>query len=125
MTRTPARHERMDPHAPQTARLAAPGGGAVSPSRPVGADPRQRAANRRTALILASIAVVFFLGIVLAKFTGDAGTSMTVLGFAVLLFLALAIGRNLRGQRRPRSSPEGRVAERPRAADSKPVDARR
>jgi hypothetical protein len=55
-----------------------------------------RAANRRTALILASIAVVFFCGIVFAKFMGDASTAITVLGSAVLLFLALAIGRSLR-----------------------------
>ena len=59
-------------------------------------DPRIRAANRRTAFVLASIALVFFVGIVFAKYMGDAGTSMTVLGAAVLLFLVLAIGRNLR-----------------------------
>ena len=58
-------------------------------------DPRLRAANRRTAVILVSIAVIFFLGIVFAKFMGDASTSMTVLGSAVLLFLVLAIGRNI------------------------------
>ena len=57
---------------------------------------RVRRANVRTALALASIALVFFLGILLAKFLGDASTGMTVLGFAVLLFLVFAIGRNLR-----------------------------
>jgi uncharacterized membrane protein YbjE (DUF340 family) len=61
-------------------------------------DPRLRAANRRTAVILVAIAVVFFLGIVFAKFMGDASTSMTVLGSAVLLFLVLAIGRNIRNK---------------------------
>ena len=65
---------------------------AQSPARD---DVRLRAANRRTALILVSIAVIFFLGIVFAKFMGDASTSMTVLGSAVLLFLVLAIGRNI------------------------------
>jgi hypothetical protein len=60
------------------------------------ADARLKRANVRTALALASIAVVFFLGIVFAKFLGDASTGMTVLGAAVLLFLAFAIGRNLR-----------------------------
>ena len=55
-----------------------------------------RAANKRTALVLASIALVFFLGIVFAKWMGDGDSGMTVLGVAVLLFLVLAIGRNLR-----------------------------
>jgi hypothetical protein len=55
-----------------------------------------RAANKRTALILASIAVVFFAGIIFAKFMGDGDSGMTVLGVAVLLFLVLAIGRNIR-----------------------------
>jgi hypothetical protein len=57
---------------------------------------RVRRANVRTALVLASIAVVFFIGILAAKFMGDTSTGMTVLGAAVLLFLVLAIGRNLR-----------------------------
>ena len=60
------------------------------------ADTRLRRANVRTALVLASIAAVFFVGIVVAKFIGDTATGMTVLGAAVLLFLVLAIGRNLR-----------------------------
>jgi uncharacterized membrane protein YbjE (DUF340 family) len=60
------------------------------------ADARLKRANVRTALALASIAVVFFLGIVFAKFLGDASTGMTVLGAAVLMFLVFAIGRNLR-----------------------------
>jgi hypothetical protein len=55
-----------------------------------------RAANKRTALVLASIAVIFFAGIVFAKWMGDGDSGMTVLGVAVLLFLALAIGRSLR-----------------------------
>ena len=59
-------------------------------------DARLRSANVRTALVLASIAAVFFVGIVVAKFIGDTSTGMTVLGAAVLLFLVVAIGRNLR-----------------------------
>ncbi|MEO8751688.1 MAG: cytochrome oxidase small assembly protein [Casimicrobiaceae bacterium] len=59
-------------------------------------DARLRSANVRTALVLASIAAVFFIGIVVAKFIGDTTTGMSVLGAAVLLFLVLAIGRNLR-----------------------------
>jgi heme A synthase len=57
---------------------------------------QSRRANVRTALTLASIAAVFFFGIIAAKLTGDASTGMSVLGTAVLLFLAVAIGRNLR-----------------------------
>jgi len=64
------------------------------------ADPRVRRANVRTAVILATIALVFFVGIIFAKYVGDASTGMTVLGAAVLLFLCLAIGRNLIGGRR-------------------------
>jgi hypothetical protein len=58
--------------------------------------PSVRTSNLRTALILLSIALVFFFGIIFAKFVGDASTGMSVLGFAVLLFLAVSIGRNLR-----------------------------
>lgn len=56
---------------------------------------RQRAANKRTALVLVSIAVVFFFGIMFARYMGDGESGMTVLGIAVMLFLGLAIGRNL------------------------------
>jgi hypothetical protein len=59
-------------------------------------DTRLRSANVRTALVLASIAAVFFVGIVVAKLIGDTSTGMAVLGAAVLLFLVVAIGRNLR-----------------------------
>ncbi|MFO1316052.1 MAG: cytochrome oxidase small assembly protein [Burkholderiales bacterium] len=59
---------------------------------------RTRAANVRTALALLSVAVVFFFGVLVAKYVGDTSTGMTVLGVAVLLFLLIAIGRNLRGR---------------------------
>lgn len=58
--------------------------------------PNVRSANVRTALILASIALVFFFGIIFAKFVGDASTGMTVIGFAILLFLVVTIGANIR-----------------------------
>jgi hypothetical protein len=57
---------------------------------------QQRRANVRTALVLASIALVFFMGILATRFIGDGSTGISVLGGAVLLFLILAIGRNLR-----------------------------
>ena len=55
-----------------------------------------RAANLRTAVVLASIAAVFFVGIIASKFLGSPSTSIGVMGGAVLLFLVVAIGRNLR-----------------------------
>ena len=57
---------------------------------------RRKAANLKTALILLTIAVVFFVGIIASKLTGDPTTSLGVLGAAVLLYLVVAIGRNLR-----------------------------
>ncbi len=56
----------------------------------------QRRANVRTALVLASIAVAFFIGILATRFIGDGQNGITVLGAAVMFFLVIAIGRNLR-----------------------------
>ena len=56
----------------------------------------RRVANLRTAAILASIAVVFFGGIVAAQYTGGTTVGIAVLGFAIIGFLAVAIGRNVR-----------------------------
>jgi len=61
----------------------------------IGSGERHRR-NTRTALILLSIALVFFFGIIFAKFVGDASTGMTVIGFAILLFLVVTIGRSVR-----------------------------
>ncbi|HEY7944792.1 MAG TPA: cytochrome oxidase small assembly protein [Casimicrobiaceae bacterium] len=55
----------------------------------------QQAANLRTAAILLSIAVVFFCGIILAQYSGAPSVAIGVLGFAILGFLAVAIGRNV------------------------------
>ena len=60
---------------------------------------RVRASNRRTALTLATIATVFFVGIIASKLMGDPRTGIGVLGGAVLLYLLVAIGRNLRDRR--------------------------
>jgi hypothetical protein len=57
---------------------------------------RLKSANRTTALVLASIAVVFFVGIIATKFMGGPVTGIGIVGSAVLLFLVVAIGRNLR-----------------------------
>lgn len=57
---------------------------------------RMRAANVRTALVLASIAATFFVGVIASKFMGGYEVGMSVVGFAVFVFLCFAIGRNLR-----------------------------
>jgi hypothetical protein len=63
------------------------------------ASTRLRASNRRTALTLVSIAAVFFFGIIATKFMGGPATGIGVVGAAVLLYLVVAIGRNLRDRR--------------------------
>ena len=55
-----------------------------------------RAANLRTGLILLSIALVFFGGVLYAHYAGESTMGMSVLGFAIFGFLVIAIGRNLR-----------------------------
>ena len=57
---------------------------------------RLRAANVRTALIFASVALVFFVGIIASEYLGGPKAALGVMGTTVLLFLILAIGRNLR-----------------------------
>jgi putative effector of murein hydrolase LrgA (UPF0299 family) len=52
--------------------------------------------NLRTALAFASIAAVFFVGIIVAHAFGGPLIGVSVMGAAVLLFLVVAIGRNLR-----------------------------
>ena len=52
--------------------------------------------NLRTALAFASIAAVFFVGIIVAHAFGGPLIGVSVMGTAVLLFLVVAIGRNLR-----------------------------
>ena len=57
---------------------------------------RRKAANVRTALVFATIAFVFFVGIIVAHAYGGPLIGVGVMGAAVLLFLVFAIGRNLR-----------------------------
>jgi hypothetical protein len=56
----------------------------------------QRGANVRTALILLSIAVVFFGGVILAQYWGGSTAGIGVLGLAIIGFLLVAIVRNVR-----------------------------
>jgi hypothetical protein len=57
---------------------------------------QRKAANLRTALVFASIAAVFFVGIIVAHAWGGPVIGIGVMGAVVLMFLAFAIGRNLR-----------------------------
>ena len=56
----------------------------------------RRAASWRTALVLASIAIAFFGGVIAAQYSGSPSVGIAVLGFAILGFLIVAIGRNVR-----------------------------
>jgi hypothetical protein len=56
----------------------------------------QRGANARTALILLSIAVVFFGGVIFAQYSGGSTAGIGVLGLAIIGFLLVAILRNVR-----------------------------
>lgn len=57
---------------------------------------RARASAVRTALVLASIAAVFFFGIIASHWIGGDTVRIGVVGGAVLLFLLFGIGRHLR-----------------------------
>jgi hypothetical protein len=59
-------------------------------------DSPKRRANLRVALTLASIAVVFFGGIIAAQYSGSASVGIGVLGLAIAGFLVAAIGRGVR-----------------------------
>ena len=60
---------------------------------------RIRRANIRTALVLLTIAGTFFFGVIFARQMGGYQTGMSVVGFAIFVFLAFAIGRNLRSRK--------------------------
>ena len=60
---------------------------------------QDRTRNARTAISLVSIAVVFFIGVIIAHAAGVGDTGLTVLGALIVAFLAFAIGRNLLSKR--------------------------
>lgn len=68
----------------------------MHPSQGPNGTSRLRTSNVRTALVLLSIAATFFVGVIAAKFIGGYEFGMSVVGFAVFMFLVFAIGRNLR-----------------------------
>lgn len=59
--------------------------------------PRER--NVRTAVTLVSIALVFFLGVIIAHSVGIGDAGLSLLGLVIFIFLAVAIGRNLVSRR--------------------------
>jgi hypothetical protein len=56
----------------------------------------RRSASLRTALILASIALVFFGGIIATQYAGGNTVGMGVLGLAIIGFLLITLGRKSR-----------------------------
>ena len=56
---------------------------------------RQRAAVRRTGLLLLAIALLFFFGVIASRFIDSPVVSIAVVGGAMLLYLLVAIGRHL------------------------------
>ena len=75
--------------------------------RPDDAKSSRRSANLRTALILASIAVVFFGGIIAAQLTGGNAVGIGVLGFAIIGLLLVTVSRKLRGDTAKMSGKTG------------------
>ena len=59
-------------------------------------DERRKAANRKTALALLAIVVLFFFGIIVSRIVAGPRMSILGMGGAVLVFLVVAIGRLLR-----------------------------
>ena len=55
----------------------------------------QRAAVRRTGLLLLAIALLFFFGVIASRFIESPVVSIAVVGGAILLYLLVAIGRHL------------------------------
>lgn len=56
-----------------------------------------RRANLRTALVLFSIAAVFFGGIIAAQYTGAGAVGIGVVGLGIIGFLLAAASRRARG----------------------------
>ena len=71
---------------------------ATTKAQSIGAE-RLRAINRRTGALLVAIALVFFVGIIVTQYLGGVAAGFTVLGIAVLLYVAVALGRNARARK--------------------------
>ena len=86
---TPMPHATHTPTTPHATHPSEGGDNAAS---------RLRRANRRTAVVLVAIALVFFFGIIATRFMENPTMGIGVVSFAIILFLIVAIGRNLRGR---------------------------
>jgi hypothetical protein len=58
-----------------------------------------RTANLRTGFLLLAIAVVFFVGIIVSHYFGGAKAGLVVISTAVVLYLVVAIGRNVKSRK--------------------------
>ena len=58
-----------------------------------------RRRNARTAITLVSVALVFFIGVIIAHAVGISDTGLMILGVMIVAFLVFAIGRNLLSRR--------------------------
>ena len=67
----------------------------VPSERHSAATARLRAVNLRTPAILFAIALVFFAGIIVSHYLGGAAAGISVLAIAIVLYLVVAIGRNV------------------------------
>ena len=67
---------------------------------------RLRAANVKTALVLLSVALTFFFGVIVAKFVGGFEVGMSIISFAAALFIAVAVGLNIRRGRATRAGED-------------------
>jgi len=65
-------------------------------SRRVRSAPAQRGANMRTALILLSIAIVLFGGVIVARYEGGSSAGIGVVALAIIGFLLVVILRGVR-----------------------------
>ena len=79
---------------------------------------RLRASNRRVGWTLASIAAVFFAGIIATRGFGGGTIGIGVMGTVVLLFLVIAIGRNLRRRDEAADSASADASERAAGVDA-------
>ena len=58
----------------------------------------RKRANVRTGLVLASIALMFFVGIIVAKWFGGFDEGISIMGILVCFYLVVAIGRSVRSR---------------------------
>jgi hypothetical protein len=65
-------------------------------SKSVRAVPARHGANVRTALILFSIAIIFFGGVIGVRYAGGSGAGIGALGLAIIGLLLVAMLRDVR-----------------------------